>query len=204
MTSEFVFTSESVTGGHPDKLCDQIADAIMGRYLRQDRMASVIAEAAISTGIIFVAARVGSDSNIDVPRTAREIIQQAGYDRGGFDVRNCTVMTNITDVHSTAGPEESELDDDQIDRVAVSDQAVVFGFACDHTSMLMPLPIRLAHKLAQRICTARNEQLPFLAPDAKTQVGVEFRDRRPRRIHSISIVAKGKRAGRAPSSSKKR
>jgi S-adenosylmethionine synthetase len=199
MKSEFMFTSESVTEGHPDKLCDQISDSILGKYLRQDRMSSVITECAISTGIVFIAARVASKASVDLPSTARSVISRAGYDRGGFDVRNCTVMTSVTDlpVHEQRPPEE-ELSDQQLDQVTVQDQATVFGYACDHTENLMPLPIWLSHKLAKRISTVRRQALvPYLAPDAKTQVGVEYRDRRPSRIHSISIVASQHDAGSA-------
>lgn len=197
MKSQFMFTSESVTEGHPDKLCDQISDAIMGRYLRQDRMASVIAECAISTGIVFVAARVASDANIDIPATARDVISRAGYDHNGFDVRNCTVMTSVTDLPlGVRRAAEEELPDDELDRIVVQDQATVFGYACDHTASLMPLPIWLSHKLARRISDVRRRAtLRYLAPDAKTQVGVEFQDRRPARIHSISIVASQQHAG---------
>ena len=191
MKSDFMFTSESVTEGHPDKLCDQISDAILGRHLRQDPMASVIAECAISTGIVFVAARVCSHAHIDIPATARDVIARAGYDHNGFDVRNCTVMTSITDLPARNEPrDESELSDRELDEVPVQDQATVFGYACDHNDHLMPLPIWLSHKLARRISNMRRQgALPYLAPDAKTQVGVEFRDHRPKRVHSIAIVA---------------
>ena len=191
MKSDFMFTSESVTEGHPDKLCDQISDSILGKYLRQDRMSRVIAECAISTGIVFVAARVASTANIDIPSTARQVITQAGYGHHGFDVRNCTVMTSVTDLPLTEQQvSEEDLTGEEIDRVVVQDQATVFGYACDHTECLMPLPIWLSHKLARRISWARRKEVvPYLAPDAKTQVGVEYRNHRPARIHSISIVA---------------
>jgi S-adenosylmethionine synthetase len=191
MRADFMFTSESVTDGHPDKLCDQISDAILGRYLRQDRMASVIAECAISTGIVFVAARVASTANIDIPTTARNVILRAGYGHNGFDVRNCTVMTSVTDLPPALTREaEDELAEEDLDRILVQDQATVFGYACDHSENLMPLPIWLSHKLARRISNVRRRaELPYLAPDAKTQVGVEYHGHEPTRVHSISIVA---------------
>jgi S-adenosylmethionine synthetase len=186
-----MFTSESVTEGHPDKLCDQISDAITGRYLRQDRLASAIAECAISTGIVFVAARISSTGTIDIPATVRNVIAASGYTADGFDVRNCTVMTSITDLPLPARRvAEDQLAEDQLDQVLANDQATVFGYACNHTPGLMPLPVWLAHRLARRISEVRREGvLSYLAPDAKTQVGIEFRDRRPLRIHSVSVVA---------------
>ena len=160
MSDDYIFTSESITRGHPDKLCDQISDAIMARYLRRDRMASVIAECAISTGIVFVAARVAANANIDIPATARDVIMRAGYDHNGFDVRNCTVMTSVTDLpYKFRRTPEEEMSEEELDQVLVQDQATVFGYACDHTEDLMPLPIRLAHKLARRISEVRRETL---------------------------------------------
>ncbi len=200
MKTEFMFTSESVTEGHPDKLCDQISDAIVGRLLRRDPTASVIAECAIATGIVFIAARVGSTAGIDIPNTAREVILRAGYDQDGFDVRNCTVMTSLTELPPSprGWKSEEDLDDDEIERIPVSDQVTVFGYACDHTPTFLPVPIWLAHALARRLSEVRRQEiLPYLAPDAKTQVGVEFQGQRPARVHSLSMVV-SQRGSRAP------
>jgi len=191
MTTSYMFTSESVTDGHPDKLCDQISDAIVGRILRQDRAAAVVAECAISTGIVFVAARIGSEASLDISNTARHVIRAAGYDQDGFNVRDCTVMTSVTHPNqSQSGTMEEEPEEADPDSMLVQDQATVFGYACDHTAALMPMPIWLAHKLARRLREVRREGiLPYLTPDGKTQVGVEFRNRRPARLHSLSVVA---------------
>jgi S-adenosylmethionine synthetase len=192
MKPEFVFTSESVTEGHPDKMCDLVSDAIVGRILHQDPSASVIAECAISTGIVFVAAKLGCNASVDIPSTARQVIRLAGYDRDGFDVNACTVMTSLNEAtrRERTYIKPDWMTEDQINAVVVRDQATVFGYACDHTPTLMPVPIWLAHKLARRMSAARRaDVLPYLAPDAKTQVGVEFRGRRPCRVHSVSILA---------------
>lgn len=193
MNTNFVFTSESFTPGHPDKLCDMVSDAIVGRLLQRDPLSSVIAECAIATGIVFVAARIASDAGIDIPNTVRDVIRHAGYDRDGFNVSDCTVMTSIAQLPLSDRPQrdERELNDDELERVRAADHATVFGYACDHTSAMMPLPIYLAHQLARRLFEARAE-LPYLASDGKTQVGVEFRRRRPHRIYSVSIVASQK------------
>jgi S-adenosylmethionine synthetase len=191
MPSDYVFTSESVTEGHPDKLCDQISDALVDRYLRRDRLTSIVTECAISTGIVFVAGRVSSQASVDIPDAVRDVLSRAGYVDGGYDVTNCTVMTSLTSVAPSARRlDEARMDDAQIDEVGVSNLSTCFGYACDHTPSMMPMPIYLAHRLARRISQVRREGvLPYLAPDAKTQVSVEFRERRPRRVHNLAIVA---------------
>lgn len=191
MSHDFMFTSESVTEGHPDKLCDQIADAIVDRFLRHDPTSRVIAECAVSNGILFIASRFASSVRIDIPEIARQVIHQVGYDREDFNARTCTVMTSLTELpHGAGDVDEQTLSDEEIERISAKNMANVFGFACNHTPALMPLPIWLAHKLARRLASVRlQKRVSYLAPDGKTQVGIEFRDGRPHRIHSITLVA---------------
>jgi S-adenosylmethionine synthetase len=191
MRRNFVFSSESVTEGHPDKLCDRISDALVGHYLQRDPLARVVAECAISTGILFVAVKAASTGAVDVPFVARDVIRAVGYQQDGFNARDCTVMTSIADTDpAMASPvDEDGLDEGELESVPARDQVTLFGFACTHTAALVPLPIWLAHKLARGVAAARRDRvLPYLLPDGKTQVAVEFRDRKPARIHGITVV----------------
>lgn len=192
MKQNFMFTSESVTDGHPDKLCDQVSDALVDRFLQQDPFSKVIAECAVSTGILFIAARFASSASIDIPEVARQVIRQIGYEQADFNARDCTVMTSLSELPSLPHPhiDEREMDEEELEAVTAKNQANVFGFACNQSAAFMPLPISLSHKLARRLTAARfQKQIPYLAPDGKTQVGVEYREGRPYRIHSITIVA---------------
>lgn len=192
MKQDFMFTSESVTEGHPDKLCDQVSDALLDRFLQQDPFSRVVAECAVSKGILFIAARFASVGLVDIPEVARQVIAQIGYEHTDFNARDCTVMTSLMELPSPQYPklDEREMDEEEIDAVTAKNQGNVFGFACNQTAALMPLPIWLSHKLARRLGAARlQKQLSYLAPDGKTQVGVEYRDGRPNRIHSITLVA---------------
>lgn len=190
MKEDFLFTSESVTIGHPDKLCDVIADAVVDRYLRQDSMSRVITECAVANGILFVAARFASQASVDIPDLARQIIQQVGYNRDNFNADNCTVMTSLSALPSREGRDEREMSEAELERVPARQMANVFGFACNQTQAMLPLPIWLAHKLARRLAAARlSRRLIYLGPDASTQVAVEYRQARPHRIHSITLVA---------------
>jgi S-adenosylmethionine synthetase len=192
MKAEYVFTSESVTCGHPDKLCDQISDAIVGRLLRRDRTAKVVAECATSAGIVFVSLRFLSEASVDISTVARSVIRRVGYDHEQFNPRTCAIMTSVIGYpHNARAPEdEGKLSDEDFDRLPVTDQATVFGFACKHTDQFMPLPVSLANRLARELDHARESgDLPFLSPDGKVQVAVEFAERVPVRIHGISIVA---------------
>jgi S-adenosylmethionine synthetase len=194
---DFIFMSESVTEGHPDKLCDQISDAIVDRFLQQDPASIVIAECAVSTGIIFIAARFASDAVVDVSQVARRVISQIGFNQPDFNARTCTVVTSLKDLPRDKRLlfDERRMSAHDFDAVAVRNVVTVFGFACDQTPSLMPLPIELAHRLARRLTTVRREKiLPYLNADASVQVGVEFVDRRPRRVHSIAIIASHERA----------
>ncbi|HVK55568.1 MAG TPA: methionine adenosyltransferase [Burkholderiales bacterium] len=192
MKQNFMFTSESVTEGHPDKLCDLISDAIVDRFLLLDPFTNIVAECAVSTGILFVAARFDNGINVDIPNLARQVIQEIGYDESTFDAKTCSVMTSLqrSPRNTYVNKDESDMDDEEIERTPARNQVTLFGFACKQTPALMPLPIWLAHKLARRLTTARLEQqLPYLGADGSTQIGVEYRNRRPHRIHSITLVA---------------
>jgi len=191
MQRDFMFTSESVTEGHPDKLCDQISDAILDRFLQQDPYSALIAECAVSTGIVFIAARFASRAVVDAPNVARQVITQVGYDQPTFNAKTCSIVTSLKELpdEERHAFNERELSDDDLNRITVKNQVTVFGFACDQTPAFLPLPIWLAHRLARRLTAVRLQKiLPYLAPDGKTQVGVEFRNRRPSRIYSISVI----------------
>lgn len=192
MKNDFIFMSESVTEGHPDKICDQISDAIVDHFLEQDPQARVRAECAVATSILFIAARFVSEIKVDIPNVARKVIGQVGYLQPDFDARTCSILTSLQEYPQDADLffDERRLSEAEIDHIQVRQQATAFGFACHQTAALMPLPIWLAHKLARQMDIARRQKLiPYLSPDAKTQVGVEYRNRRPSRIHSITIIA---------------
>ena len=191
MKKDFMFTSESVTEGHPDKLCDQISDAIVDHFLQKDPCSRVIAECAVSTAIVFIAARFSSAESIDFSNIARQVISQVGYDQNTFNAKTCSVLTSLKELPAEkCSFDEKTLDDKAIDRITVKNQVNVFGFACNQTSALMPLPIWLARKLSRRLASARLQKiLPYLSPDGKTQVGIEYRNRKPKRIHSITVIA---------------
>ncbi len=190
MSGYAFFSSESVTEGHPDQLCDQISDAIIDRFLQQDPYAEVNAECAVAKGIVFIATRFASSVTLDVTEVARSIITEIGYRRIDFDGRTCSVVTSLNEspLVDSHRFEPDDLTESEIEQVAAANQASVFGFACRQTNVLMPLPIWLAHKLTRRLTTARlGGILPYLRPDGKTFVGVEYQDRQPSRIHTIVI-----------------
>jgi S-adenosylmethionine synthetase len=192
MKEDFMFTSESVTEGHPDKLCDQISDAIVDHFLQQDPYARVIAECAVSTAITFIAARFDSQVHVDFPNIARQVIHQIGYDQQTFNGKTCSVVTSLKELPADkqACFDERKITEEEIDRIVAKNQVTVFGFACNQTSAFMPLPIWLAHKLARRLASVRLQKiLPYLAPDGKTQAGIEYRGGHPSRIHSITVIA---------------
>ncbi len=192
MKHNFMFTSESVTEGHPDKLCDRISDAIVDRFLRHDPYTRVITECAVSTAIVFIAARFESDALVDFTKIARQTIEQVGYDQPSFSAKTCSIVTSLKELPPKENRylDETQMSSEEIEQITVKNQATVFGFACNQTPALMPLPIWLAHELAKRLTQVRVENtLPYLTPDGKTQVGVEYRDRQPQRIHSITVIA---------------
>ncbi|MBE9049433.1 methionine adenosyltransferase [Nostocales cyanobacterium LEGE 11386] len=192
MKKDFMFTSESVTEGHPDKLCDQISDAIVDRFLQQDPYARVITESVVSTGIVFIAARFEPNTNVDFTNIARQVINQVGYEQSNFNGKTCSILTSLTELPPDPSHlfDEKKLSDAEIEQITVTNQVTVFGFACNQTYNLMPLPIWLAHKLAKQISAVKRQKiLPYLTPDGKTQVGVEYKNRRPHRIHSITVIA---------------
>ncbi|MBF2065628.1 MAG: methionine adenosyltransferase [Calothrix sp. C42_A2020_038] len=192
MKKKFMFSSESVTEGHPDKLCDQISDAIVDKFLQRDPYSRVVAECAVATAIVFIAARFESDAVVDFTKIARQVIKQVGYDEPDFNANTCSIITSLKELPSNGYRywDARQLSDEELDLIPVKDQVTVFGFACNQTPTLMPLPIWLAHNLARRLTAVRQEKiLPYIAPDGKTQVGVEYNDRKPCRIHSISVLA---------------
>lgn len=207
MARDFIFASESVTAGHPDKLCDQISDAIVDRFLSEDPRSSVVAESAVSTSILFLSVRKASQAKFDIADLARTVIAEVGYDSDGeFDARDCTIMTSIQELPRTRVHTEdlASLGESDLDRIVPQHNVTAFGYACDHTAAYMPLPIVLAHRLARGLADLRKSTgLDWVMPDGKTQVGVEFRDRRPARLHSLTVIA-SQRAPDSPSSSELR
>ncbi len=185
MKKDFIHTSESVTEGHPDKLCDQISDAVVDRFLERDPGARVTAECAVSLSVVFISARFASHVKVDFPNVARKVIRKIGYVDQEFDYKTCSILTSLKDM----APRD-HAKDPETDAYQVSTQVTIFGFACDHTPGLMPLPIWLAHKLSLKLSQVRQQGvLPYLAPDGTTQVAVEFKDTRPYRIHTIAVNA---------------
>ncbi len=192
MKRNFVFMSESVTEGHPDKLCDQMSDAILDRFLEQDPYARVIAECAVSISVVFIAARFASAATADLPAIARGVIAQTGYDEPGFNARSVSVLTSLQELPPAARGDfdERRLSEEEIERIPARNQATLFGFACHQSPALMPLPIWLANRLARRLAEVRRRGvMGYLSPDGKVQVGVEYREGRPWRIHSIAVTA---------------
>src|SRR6185503_10637623 len=180
--SSYLFTSESVTEGHPDKIADQISDAILDAALAQDETARVACETLVTTGLIVVAGEITTSATIDYAKVARETVREIGYTRAkyGFDCDTCSVLSAL----DSQSPDIAM----GVDTGGAGDQGLMFGFACNETPELMPLPIQLAHSLARKLSEVRkNDQLSYLRPDGKSQVTVEYRDGRPFRLEAVVI-----------------
>jgi S-adenosylmethionine synthetase len=192
MKKSYLFTSEAVTEGHPDRLCDIVADAVVDRFLQKDPYARIVAECALAKSVIFVAARFASTATIDIPEVARSVINQVAYRKDDFDAANCTVVTSLITMglDQRAQADEDDLSEAELDRVTVRNQATVFGFACNQTPEYLPLPISLATELTRHLSLARHSRrVERLSPDCTAQVGVEYREGKPARIHGITIIA---------------
>ncbi len=200
MITDFVFNSQSVTAGHPDRMCDIVSDALIDAFLRQDPITRITAECALSKNVLFLAARYASDAVVDIPETARNALQKIAYRLQDFNAADCTVVTSLIEQSkSVRETDVSALEDDEMDHITVSHQATVFGYACTHTPDLMPLPIALANALARQLFQARKTgALPYLSPDCTTQAGIEFANGKPKRIHSINLIIGCEDSGAAP------
>src|SRR5438552_2710386 len=201
--NEFLFTSESVTEGHPDKICDQISDGVLDAVMRDDPSGRVACECLVNTGLVVVAGEISTSTYVDIPRIARETLRRIGYDRAkyGFDGETCSVVTAIDEqspdiaqgVNTAYEARTDPNDEDEMDRIGAGDQGMMFGYATRETQALMPMPIQIAHTLAHRLAEVRKaDVIPYLRPDGKTQVTVRYENYRPVEVVKLLISTQHK------------
>jgi len=197
LSRKYLFTSESVTEGHPDKICDQISDTILDALLNEDPYSRVAAEVVVNTGLVLITGEISSKAQVNYIDLARKKIAEIGYTdaNNGFSANSCSVLValdeqsaDIAQGVNQAQEQREKLSDNELDKIGAGDQGLMFGFACDETPELMPLPISLAHRMSRRLAAVRKSgELPYLGPDGKTQVTVAYENDRPVGIDTILI-----------------